>query len=192
MVFITLKALKVKQFNDISSCGCTAFESVLNIAGMGAIAPVVIAVGGKLLTAVQACAFILSGCAPVNRFRMFLPPCAAAFVGAEATRSASLGLNDLAATVRTDFGFQILWNDIAVQAMRHAVVAHRVPTDAKFSGDGAVSHLPLAHRLDFSFLTKRHCHVYTSVTAPKVAAACQSVRRQRFACSPRLSNAAQK
>lgn len=162
MVFITLKALKVKQFNDISSCGCTAFESVLNVTGMGAIAPVVIAVGGKLLTAIQTCAFILSGRAPVNRFWMFFPPGTAAFVGAESARTTTLGLDDFAAAMRTGFGSQIVWNSIAVQAICHAVVAHRVPTDAKFSGNGTITHLLLAHRLDFSFLTKCYCHMPTT------------------------------
>ena len=53
MPFITLKAQKVKQMQEYLSFRSTASKSMLDIAGMGAIAPVIVSVGREHFPAVQ-------------------------------------------------------------------------------------------------------------------------------------------
>jgi len=72
---------------------------MLNIAGMGAVAPVIVSVGRKHFPAVQASGFINSIRALPNRLRVFRPPFPAARIGTEISFSPADGLNKRCATV---------------------------------------------------------------------------------------------
>ena len=72
---------------------------MLNIAGMGAIAPVVVSVGRENFPAVQTGGFIECLRVLTNRLWVFRPPLAAARIGTEFSFSSAGGLNKRRTTV---------------------------------------------------------------------------------------------
>ena len=72
---------------------------MLNIAGVGAIAPVVVSVGRERLPTIQAGGFIEGIRVLPNRLRVFRPPLAAARIGTEFSFSPACRLNKRRATI---------------------------------------------------------------------------------------------
>ena len=72
---------------------------MLNIAGVGAIAPVVVSVGRERLPTIQAGGFIEGIRVLPNRLRVFRPPLAAARIRAKLSFSPAGGLNKRRTTV---------------------------------------------------------------------------------------------
>lgn len=112
---------------------------MLNIAGVGAIAPVIVSVGRERFPAVQADGFIYGIRVLANRLRIFRPPLPAAHIRAEFSFSSAYRLNKRRATVFAaggNLGFRT--GPYTGKMMGCAEIADGIPAEPQLCRNGPI------------------------------------------------------
>ena len=115
---------------------------MLNVAGMGAVAPVIVSVGRESFPAVQAGGFINGIRVLANRLRIFRPPLPAARIRAEFSLSPAGGLNKRRTTVFAaggNLGFRTRPHTRKV--MGCAEISNGIPAETKLCRNDSISHV---------------------------------------------------
>ena len=166
---------------------------MLDIAGMGAIAPVIVSVGREHLPAIQAGAFVERLRALPNRLRVFRPPFPAARVRAEFSLASTAGLYQLCAAAQAGFRrFGSRPGAYPGQLVRDTVISNRIAADSHLCRNRPITQIPASQRLNLLALPKRDRHCQPSFTFPTEATVFRSVRRRMFPCSRPLAGQALK
>ena len=166
---------------------------MLNIAGVGAIALVVVSVGRERLPTIQAGGFIEGIRVLPNRLRVFRPPLAAARVRAEFSLAPTAGLYQLRAAAQAGFQrFGIRPGAYSGQLVRDTVISNRIATDSQLCRNRPIAQIPASQRLNLLALLIGYRHCQPSFTFPTEATVFRSVRRRMFPCSRPLAGRALK
>lgn len=166
---------------------------MLNIAGMGAITPMIVSVGRENFSTVQAGGFIDGIRVLPNRLRVFRPPFPAARVRAEFSLASTAGLYQLRAAAQAGFRrFGSRPGAYPGQLVRDTVISNRIAADSHLCRNRPVTQISASQRLNLLALPKRDRHCQSSFTVPTEATVFRSVRRRMFPCSRPLAGQALK
>lgn len=166
---------------------------MLDIAGVGAIAPVIVSISRKRFPAVQAGGCIERLRVLANRLRIFRPPLPAACVRAEFSLASTAGLYQLRAAAQAGFRrFGSRPGAYPGQLVRDTVISNRIAADSHLCRNRPIAQIPGSQRLNLLALPKRDRHCQSSSTFPTEATVFRSARRRMFPCSRPLAGQALK